>query len=291
MWLYRFANPETRGQIPTLGNFLKWNHDVTMVYYEQTYLPYEERLSLLKRVLKFVLYLGLLMIFVYVFSDVHDGYYSSMCDRREKCLRNCASDYYPRVLCGTETGLTLSYGRNTYSHLYYYPMPSTTAILSEGRFYECANYARENAEVDKVPRSGRQARVHTCFGYCNSTGVVSEECISEGIACVVSSDACEFSVQLDEYVLSSDDPEKKESAAFSPLVGLIALAITMPLQLVFELYCIYISKLKTTDKDDGWVTLKNTVLQFVLAAIVVVVLCYDVYFLIDVHTVRLRASK
>ena len=61
------------------------------------------------------------------------------------------------------------------------------------------------------------------------------------------------------------------------------------MQLVFEIYCVFVAKLKTSDKDSVWITLRNIGMQLAMAGIVCIVICFDGYCLIIVHSVQLRA--
>jgi len=285
MWLYRFIDPATRSNIPSLPDFLKWNHDITTICYDQTYLPQEERLTFLQRLFKFLFYLGVLLSFVYVMGDLgNDQYYTNMCKRRAHCLKNCAIDYYPHTQCQNLEKFSFEYHGNNYTHLFVYPKPSYNNSLDLAGYNQCAEYALDSEKVDKVPRKNRQARVHSCFPYCPSSGSIDPICSSVALLCVSSDEKCEFTTPIGEYLFDTSQTDNKKAASISPLVGLIAICITMPIQLLFELYCILVAKAKISDKDSAWITIRTVIMQFFVAAALIIILVYDAFCLIDVHT-------
>ena len=84
MWAYEFAKRDTRYKVSRLKTFLKINHDLPKLWYEEDHVPPEIRTNFYLRVLKFYTYLNLLLIFVYVFIDFDDRYYLDMCERRKE---------------------------------------------------------------------------------------------------------------------------------------------------------------------------------------------------------------
>jgi hypothetical protein len=261
-------------------NFLRTNHDLTKVFYEQTYLPADERVGLLQRVIMFAVYVGLLLNMVYAMSDVNDGYYVDKCDNRHECHHQCTYDFYPGVDCEPTKFQTIVYEGNSYNTFYLYKRKTNTT----DHYQECVDFAAENPSIRRVPRTNRQARVHTCFPYCPGNKSTENWCVAEALLCVPPSEVCEFSVQMGEVVLSGSE-KAKDAVVFSPLIGLFAILATLPMQLVFELYCILLAQVKSSDKDSTWIMVRNIVLQVGLAAGVVLVLCFDGFVLMDVHSV------
>ena len=116
--------------------------------------------------------------------------------------------------------------------------------------------------------------MHSCFPYCISTQKYDEGCESEALMCDSFDDECEYVIPLHEIVFKEKSP-KKDSIAFSPLIGIFAMLITMPIQLAFEIYCIIVSRMKITDSDSCWMVILSTLMQLATVAAVAVILCYD----------------
>ena len=286
MWLYRFIDPATRGNVPTFLSFLKWNHDLTAVCYEQTYLPQGERLSFIQRLLKFLFYLGLLMAFVFVVGRFEDDiYYNEMCLRREKCMRSCILDYYPRISCKAKDNFTFDFEGNHYTNLYMYQKPANTNQSNTG-YNECASFALDNGNVNTVPETTRQARVHSCFPYCAGSNTFSSDCTGESLLCIPSSENCELSSPMGQVIISEEVPQTS-TVSFSPVVAIFALLIVSPIQLVFELFAVIVMKVNSLDKESIWITLLNILMQTGAASAVCVILAYDAYCLITVQYVLL----
>ena len=282
MWLYRFIDPNTRGLVPHLSEFIKRYHDLTGLCLEQTYLPQEQRIGFIQRFFKFIFYLAVLLAFVYIVPKYGDDiYYTDMCQRRNKCHQYCAIDYYPSTACEIfDTELT--YQGNTYTRMFIYTK-SPIAVV-QNNYNECKNYALDNKNIRKSRVEDRQARIHSCFPYCKASSSNNEDCADEALICDSSDDDCEYVIPMGEIVISKKEP-KENSIAFSPLIGIFAMLITMPIQLAFEVYCVIISKMKISDTDSCWVTIRTIVMQFATVAAVGIIICYDAYCLITVHSV------
>jgi len=286
MWLYRFIDSKTSGMIPELDEFIKRNHDLTGLFYEQTYLPAEERIALIQRFFKFIFYICTLMVFVFLVPKYYtDIYYTNMCLRRERCHQNCADDYYPSTDCNIKDK-RFEHDNNVYKEMYIYRRP--TGASNQERFEECLNYAKDNKNIKKSLRHNRQSRVHACFPYCADTDTFDESC-TDALLCVPSHDDCEYVVPFNELMIKRNEPIE-DSIAIAPLVGIYAMLITMPIQLVFEIYCVIVSKLKVNEADTRCMTILKIAMQFVTVIVVAVMGCFTAYCIITIQMVFLSLS-
>lgn len=64
--------------------------------------------------------------------------------------------------------IAFTYKGNYYDNFYLYPLPTQTiSNQSTEDYYTCENYISNNPLYPMVPLYNRQARLHTCFSYCN----------------------------------------------------------------------------------------------------------------------------
>ena len=75
MWAYKFLKKSTRLQVPTYSNFLKQNHDLLKCWCEEEHEPLDERIMFPLRVIRFICYMMLILIFIHVLVDPKDKYY------------------------------------------------------------------------------------------------------------------------------------------------------------------------------------------------------------------------
>ena len=128
--------------------------------------------------------------------------------------------------------------------------------------YDTCNHYADFKQIEVIPKirdgTNRQARLHTCFESCkdyvyddykdvyfidtrpNCTDLADSD--ERYLLCLHTDEQCEKTMHDDEVVMSS-------SFSFNPRVGLVALIIATPIQFLFELFCIYLVKVKVnTDK-------------------------------------------
>ena len=82
MWACRFLKPKTRSIIPTFKNFLKQNHDIPKLWFEETFLEVAFRTHFFFRIFKFVSYLSMYFIIMVLLMDIKDKEYYEKCDYR-----------------------------------------------------------------------------------------------------------------------------------------------------------------------------------------------------------------
>jgi hypothetical protein len=79
MWIYKYAKKETRLQVPKFSTFLKQNHDLLKLWFEDTHEKLEDRISFILRVLRFVTSFFILFCFTYILINPKDTYYHNEC--------------------------------------------------------------------------------------------------------------------------------------------------------------------------------------------------------------------
>jgi len=104
--------------------------------------------------------------------------------------------------------------------------------------------------------NGRQARLHTCFSYCNSgpdksmSPDMRPDCsdLSPGerdqIFCLYPNTSCEATI-LNNEVTVSDEPDM----AFDPLIMIFAILTGNPAQIIFEVLCVILLRMQITNKE------------------------------------------
>jgi len=79
MWAYKFLNKDSRLYVPTLKTFLKQNHDLLKLWFEEEHEPPDERINFWIRMLRFITYLLLAVVMEYALIDPQDKYYHDTC--------------------------------------------------------------------------------------------------------------------------------------------------------------------------------------------------------------------
>lgn len=82
MWVYKFAKKETRLQSPKFFTFLKENHDLLKLWFEDMHEPLEQRISFVLRFLRFVTTFFILFIATFALIHPQDEYYNNECSKR-----------------------------------------------------------------------------------------------------------------------------------------------------------------------------------------------------------------
>ena len=102
-----------------------------------------------------------LLMAVASLNDVRGREAYDICRERSECLSGCEVDVFPALVCSKETDKTLTYGGNSYSEFFTYPMTNSNA------FRTCKGYELDNPDYEtSVEDSSRQWRVHICFRAC-----------------------------------------------------------------------------------------------------------------------------
>ena len=134
---------------------------------------------------------------------------------------------------------------NTYDEIYKYTEPE----IESAAFEKCVSYTENNEKEEFLEFEDRQAKVLTCFNFCD-TGEAGfendsrENCESRDLLCASHDDECEHTLLEGEVFFYRPD-DLTLSLSFSPFHALMAILILLPLQFVFEIYCIAITYLKS----------------------------------------------
>eukprot|EP00347_Sterkiella_histriomuscorum_P020903 403336019 len=251
MWAYKFARKETRLQVPKYRTFLKQNHDLLKLWYEEEHEASEERVNFLLRNFRFGIYILLIFIFVYTLIDPNDEYYFNECQKRVDCYSGCNVGYFPELECAPTTGLKFIYNGNRFNQFYTYKRPDITkGQTGLGQYDQCKAFISQNAEYPFIQHLNRQARIHTCFSYCINgddkaiIGETRQYCTDlppdqrDQIICVYPSETCEQTILQEEVVLGEG------VMSLAPGIAIIACFIVTPIQFIFEFLCIILAKLK-----------------------------------------------
>lgn len=78
MWAYKYYKTRKQKEgleVPKFGTFLKYNHDITRMWYQEVSEPPEDRVSFLLRLLRYIGHLCLLFIALYLVISPEDKYY------------------------------------------------------------------------------------------------------------------------------------------------------------------------------------------------------------------------
>jgi hypothetical protein len=82
MWVYKYSQEKSRTQVPKFWTFLRQNHDVFKLWFEDVTEAIEDRISFPLRLIRFISTQCLLFIFIYIFIGPKDGYYQQECTKR-----------------------------------------------------------------------------------------------------------------------------------------------------------------------------------------------------------------
>ncbi len=72
MWAYKFLRKDTRLQVPTFKTFMRQNHDLLKLWFEEEHEPLEERINFILRVFRFLVYIMILIIIEYALINPND---------------------------------------------------------------------------------------------------------------------------------------------------------------------------------------------------------------------------
>lgn len=75
MWVYKFADKETRNQVPTLNTFLRGNQDTIKMWLENTTETVAWRVHFSLRLLHWLVSVCILFLTVYALVDPKGSYY------------------------------------------------------------------------------------------------------------------------------------------------------------------------------------------------------------------------
>lgn len=160
--------------------------------------------------------------------------------------------------------------------------------------YDTCNHFSDFKRIEEIPNiidgTQRQARLHTCFQSCkdyiyddykdvyyidtrpNCTDLADTD--ERYLLCLPSDEHCEQTIHDDETTIGG-------KYSYNPTTGIIALIIATPIQFLFEIFCIYLVKVKVnTDKASE--TNKLLIYQ-VLITIIFALL--NALFMKDMYTV------
>lgn len=130
MWAYKYARKETRLQVPKFKNFMKQNHDLLKLWYEDTQEQLEERIGFLLRCLRFLTGFLILFLAVYLIIDPRDNYYNEECNKRTECYSACNHAFFPQLECHSVPDITLIYYNNLYPNFYLFKRPNISLSQS-----------------------------------------------------------------------------------------------------------------------------------------------------------------
>ncbi|CAI2378850.1 unnamed protein product [Moneuplotes crassus] len=165
MWVHMIADKYAHSRVPSLGEHLKQNLDVTKMIFSEKYLPPHLRFGIIRRILRFFfLPIALFAILVALTYNNDERTISDKCERRNKCMSRCQADHFPDFVCNSTTD-SLNYGGNFYDTFYIYPM-------KDSFFYnDCKAMIADGSDIsfsNGVPK--RPWMIQTCFNWCkNST--------------------------------------------------------------------------------------------------------------------------
>jgi len=114
MWAYNYFEKDSHLRVPSFKLFLKHNHDLTRMWFEETYEEPEDRTSFLLRALKFKTMCCILFIFTFVMINPKDQQYQAECDKRLECQTGCSKDFFPSLACHDIDSTVIEYYGNTY---------------------------------------------------------------------------------------------------------------------------------------------------------------------------------
>jgi hypothetical protein len=287
MWAYEFAKKSTRYKVTTLKSFMKINHDLPKLWYEEDHVPPEFRTNFLLRVLKFFTYLNLLIIFIYILIDFDDRYYLDIWDRRTEWFNYCNIDFFPDIQWQLASNIKIDYNGNVYSNLFQFPLPANNF-----NYQIWKNFINENPTFEWIYNDERQARIHTCFNYCRN-GV--EEGFRDDNRPLCSS----LSASQQNYLLWVSPEEEwefsmissevyfgersKNSISFSPLLAFIASIIVSPIYFIFDILCIILARIKADSvhslKESG----KVMAFQVLMTMMFVIITVTAIHYLVLTH--------
>ena len=248
MWAYEFVKKDTRYKVLTLKTFMKQNHDLPKLWYEEEHIPKEIRTNFYLRFWKFFTLINFLVIFVYTLIDFQDDYYQGMWDRRKTCLNYWDQDYFPVLTWKELTNITLTYNGANYNKFFIYQPPSNNT-----NYLTWKGYRNDNPNFEYISYLNRQERLHTWFDYCRSTTDANfttdtrpqwssiSNASQSNLLCVLPETDWEFTTLSSEYTLYGSG---MSAISFSPLVSILAVLIVFPVYFTFEILCIILSRVK-----------------------------------------------
>ena len=292
MWAYQFINSKTRNMVPGFGNFMKQNHDLAKVIYEENWLPLKERTFIIFRFFKFVTYLCVLFILTNVMINSQDEYYKLECDNRKDCLTACVESHFPKVTCNKYPSTEFAYKKNKFTHIYKFSYPTTNIEKNIKEFNKCKDFIEDNPDYPEVG-TGRQAKIHICFNGCqyssdsedfpNDFREICKIGEDPSLLCVHPDEDCEHH-EADGEVYFYGDVTNKYSISFAPLIGLLAMICTLPLQFIFEIFCIWVNKKALRADPPFWYTITFFILQFLIACMTFYLISLSILLTLEVQT-------
>jgi len=287
MWAYEFVKKDTRYKVTGLKNFLKINHDLPKLWYEEDNVQPEMRTNFFMRVLKFYTYFNLLIIFVYTLIDFDDQYYLDTCHQRTEWYNYWNNDFFPDLQCQDSSANQLDYMGNIYDNLYEYPQPTNS---TDYRIW--ANYIKDNSDYKWIDHKDRQVRIHTCFKYWNDeqeTGFKFDNrplCSSltpanqNKILCAYPDDDCEYTQISSEVVISDSG---KDSISFSPLIAFYAALIVSPVYFIFDILSILLARLQADTVYSLKESSKVMAFQVAMTSIFIIVFLVSIHHIVITH--------
>ena len=240
---------------------------------------------------------------------------------RLECFNACNKAYFPQLTCVKKEGLDFYFKKNYYNDLYVYPRPlqsdfvkakvGTQQYIDQQTvfnntllkdFKQCEGYILDyQGYKNSLAEPERQTRTHTCFSYCrngedaNFIGDERPDCISlnnstvprDQMVCLYPDETCEKSSVSKPAVLftvSSKDRngnEIKENLLYAPELGLLAILIANPCQILWDLMTHYLRIIKI-DKDNPKHGSLLLGYQMLVVVIFVSILFYSLNLLIKV---------
>jgi len=239
MWAYRIIQKETRRFVPTFKTFFLQNNDITKIFFEKHFLLEGEVYSFPISLGKFIFYLSLMLLFSISFLKTTDYQSYDECYQRNVCLQSCITNDFPKHHCEKIENYTFYYGGNTFTQLYKYEGIGDS-------FEFCKSFIKNNSKYEVI--GGIQKKVNVCFPFCKDEDSLAindtrAQCIEESLLCVMPQEECYLKIIKDEIILKKGDT-LKSTLSFSPIYSILAIVATTPIQFLFDLFCVYVSKIK-----------------------------------------------
>lgn len=150
--------------------------------------------------------------------------------------------------------MRFSFYNNDYERFYLYKRPEPALYGQDAleEFEECVNYVGDNIgyPLTKADHT-RQARLHTCFSYCSNgveaffSGDDRPNCVDlipserTSLICLFPEEECEGTTVKGMQPLGPN-----ENLHISLVTAIIAIVIANPCQIIFEILCLLLLKMK-----------------------------------------------
>lgn len=146
MWAFKFKQDQTRGLVPSYKNFMRSNHSILKLWYEDVSEPIVDRMLFSLRCMRFLATTCILFIFTYLIIQPNDMYYQSQCHRRLECYNACNKAYFPALACKRLDRLHMYYNWNSYDNFFIFnrPDPKVQGETALQDFDRCKSYILDN---------------------------------------------------------------------------------------------------------------------------------------------------